>query len=277
MSITGAFIVPHPPIILPEVGRGEEKKIQKTIDAYDEISRRISELKPETIIITSPHSTLYPNYFHVSPGSKAKGDFRQFMVYDVDIEAEYDTELVQMITRTAQESNVPAGIQGERDNSLDHGTLVPLYFINKFYSEYKLVRIGLSRLSTATHYKFGRIISQAVEKLERRAVFVASGDLSHKLLEDGPYGFAPEGPEFDKKVTEAMAKGDFMSFMSFSLSFCNRAAECGLRSFIIMAGALDGKSVKPELLSYEGTFGVGYAVASFEITGDDEKRKFNFI
>lgn len=29
MSVVGTFIVPHPPIILPEVGRGEEKKLKK--------------------------------------------------------------------------------------------------------------------------------------------------------------------------------------------------------------------------------------------------------
>jgi AmmeMemoRadiSam system protein A len=118
---------------------------------------------------------------------------------------------------------------------------------------------------------------QAVEKLGRRAVFVASGDLSHKLLEDGPYGFVPEGPEFDEKATKAMEKGDFLAFLNFDPSFCDTAAECGLRSFIIMAGALDGKSVKPELLSYEGPFGVGYGVASFDIGIEDENRHFDEI
>ena len=31
MAITGAIMVPHPPIILSEVGRGEEKKIKATV------------------------------------------------------------------------------------------------------------------------------------------------------------------------------------------------------------------------------------------------------
>ncbi len=69
MPILGAFIVPHPPIILPEVGRGEEKEIQSTIDAYREVSRRIAELKPETVVVTSPHAAMYSNYFHISPGT----------------------------------------------------------------------------------------------------------------------------------------------------------------------------------------------------------------
>ena len=68
MSITGAFIVPHPPLIMPQVGRGEEKIISLTTDSYREAARRIAALKPETIVVTSPHATMYSNYFHVSPG-----------------------------------------------------------------------------------------------------------------------------------------------------------------------------------------------------------------
>ena len=29
MALVGSVMVPHPPIILPEIGRGEEKKIQR--------------------------------------------------------------------------------------------------------------------------------------------------------------------------------------------------------------------------------------------------------
>jgi HK97 family phage major capsid protein len=34
MAILAAFMVPHPPMIVPAVGRGSEQQIQKTIDAY---------------------------------------------------------------------------------------------------------------------------------------------------------------------------------------------------------------------------------------------------
>lgn len=277
MSIAGAFIVPHPPIILPEVGRGEEKKIEKTVRAYQKVTEQIAALEPETIIITSPHAELYADYFHISPGKSASGDLRRFGVNNVSISVKYDDELVSVLTQKAEEADIPAGILGEGKKSLDHGSLIPLYFINKKYTNYKLVRIGLSGLSPVDHYQFGKTISQAVEKLNRKTVFVASGDLSHKLLASGPYGFAPEGPEFDKQVTEAMDKGDFLSFLKFDPSFCDAAAECGLRSFIIMAGALDGKAVESQLLSYEGTFGVGYAVAAYNIVGNDSSRHFDKV
>ena len=39
MAISAACMLPHPPLIIPQVGRGEEKKIQKTIDAYHAAAR----------------------------------------------------------------------------------------------------------------------------------------------------------------------------------------------------------------------------------------------
>ena len=102
-----------------------------------------------------------------------------------------------------------------------------------------------------------------IKNLKRNAVFIASGDLSHKLKENGPYGFAKEGPLFDKEIVDIMEKGELNRLMEFAPGFCEKAAECGLSSFIIMAGALEGIVFDSRLLSYEGPFGVGYGVAEF--------------
>lgn len=277
MSLTGAFIVPHPPIIIPEVGKGEEKKMDKTVQSYMEAARRIAELKPDTIVVTSPHTIMYSDYFHISPGKAAKGSLRQFGAKGVAVEVKYDEEFVEKLENMAIKEELQAGTLGEKDASLDHGTLIPLYFINKFLKDYKLVRIGLSGLSLADHYHLGRCITKTAEQLNRRVVFVASGDLSHRLKEDGPYGFSEEGVQFDQEITQAMKEGDFLKFLEFNPDFCERAAECGLRSFVIMAGALSGKAVKPELLSYEGPFGVGYAVCEYKLTGEENMRHFDLI
>lgn len=277
MALLGAFIVPHPPLILPGVGRGDEKKVGRTIDSYKEVAKRIAELGPDTIIITSPHSIMYSDYFHISPGKGATGNFRRFGAGEVSFQVEYDAEFVEALEKAAEKNGIEAGTLGEKDPSLDHGTMVPLYFINQQRKEYKLVRIGISGLSVTDHYRLGKCITETSDKLGRKIVFVASGDLSHKLKEDGPYGFAAEGVQFDREITKAMAEGDFLKFLSFSPDLCEAAAECGLRSFVIMAGALNGRQVMPELLSYEGTFGVGYAVCSYTITGMDDSRQFDKV
>ncbi|MBP5199540.1 MAG: AmmeMemoRadiSam system protein A [Schwartzia sp.] len=274
MGIAGAVVVPHPPLIMPEVGRGEEKKIQTTIDAYREAMRRMAALKPDVAVISSPHATMYADYFHISPGSRAEGDFGNFRVPGLKLSADYDTELVQTISRLLSEAGVAGGTMAEREPRLDHGTMVPLRFVQEVMPDVKIIRVGLSGLSPRDHYRFGECVAQAAELLDRRVVYVASGDLSHKLKADGPYGFAPEGPVFDEECMEALATGDFLRLLSIDADLAEGAAECGLRSFWMMAGALDRRSVECERLSHEGTFGVGYGVATFIVGGRDESRAF---
>ncbi len=274
MPIPGAIIVPHPPLILPAVGRGQERGIQATVDAYREAARRAAEWKPDVLLLTTPHSVLYADYFHISPGLAASGDMGKFGARATKLDVRYDTELRREAIALAEREGIAAGTLGERDASLDHGAFIPLWFLREAGVECPILRVGLSGFSPLEHYRLGQCLARAVEALGRRAVFVASGDLSHKLKSDGPYGFAPEGPEYDRQVTEAMASGDFLRFLTMDEDFCDRAAECGQRSFQIMAGALDGLAVKPELLSHEGPFGVGYGVAVFTVTGTDNARRF---
>ena len=277
MSILSAAVVPHPPITLPEVGRGEEKKISETSNAYKKVAEKIVELNPDTIIITSPHSIMYSDYFHISPGESAEGNMSQFRAPQVEIKINYDAEFVKILSEKSMAEFIPAGVLGEKNSELDHGTLIPLRFLQLAglnFDKVKFLRIGLSGLNSETHYKFGKIISKVSDELGRKVFFIASGDLSHKLKEDGPYGFVPEGPKFDEEVMENLSSTDFLKLLTMDSKLCNRAAECGLRSFWIMAGALDKKSVKAKRLSYEGTFGVGYGVIYFEVGEENLNRDF---
>ena len=152
--------------------------------------------------------------------------------------------------------------------------MVPLYFIEQKFRDFQLVRIGLSGLSLADHYAFGQIIQQAVSRVGRKAVYIASGDLSHKLQEYGPYGFAEEGPEYDRRIMDVCSRGAFGEMLEFDEAFCDKAAECGHRSFVIMAGALDGMNVEAHALCHQDVTGVGYGICSFYPSGESEDRRF---
>ncbi|MBQ4347313.1 MAG: hypothetical protein IJC39_02565 [Firmicutes bacterium] len=124
MSILSAFAVPHPPLIIPDVGRGEEKKVSATVAAYEEVGRRIAEIKPDTIIISTPHSIMYSDYIHISPGEEASGDFSEFGVPNVSFKVQYDKEFADKICELAAIENLSAGKAGEKNASLDHGTMI---------------------------------------------------------------------------------------------------------------------------------------------------------
>ena len=264
MGIVAAYAVPHPPLIVPSVGRGEEKAIPATIDAYREVACRIARHEPETIILSSPHAPLYRDCFFIAGGASSYGDMSRFGVREIGIRAYHDTDFVAYAMQAARTRHIPLVSDDWYSKEIDHGTYVPLHFINECVRDYRLVRVGLSALPPRDHKALGQALAHVADVLDRRSVFVASGDLSHKLALDGPYGFAEEGPQFDRQIAHIFESGNLDSLFSFDEGFCDAAAECGLRSFQIMAGALDGMKVSSELLSYEGPFGVGYGVVALE-------------
>lgn len=274
MGIVGGIMVPHPPLILPEVGRGEEEVIRQTAAAYEKAADFAASLQPETIVLSSPHSIMYSDYLHISPGYEAAGDMSRFGAGNVRIIRKYDAELSNLLCEEAEDAGIPAGYLGEKDASLDHGTLVPLYFILKKYTDFKLVRVGISGISFADHYRFGQLVQQAAETLGRRVLYVASGDLSHKLKESGPYGYDSHGPVYDAKIMDSMGRAAFGELLSFDPVLCEKAAECGHRSFILLGGALDGKAVETDRLSHQDVTGVGYGICTYKVTGEDPSRCF---
>ena len=274
MSILAAYVLPHPPLILPEVGRGEENKIQLTVNAYERAMKEAAEQKPDTVIIASPHTVMYADYFHIAPGEEAEGSFAQFGAEGVTVAARYDTVLAKEIEMEAGEIGIEAGPVGGRNAALDHAVMIPLHFLHAHTQDFRVVRLGISGLSPLAHYNFGKCVARAVDTLGRRAVFIASGDLSHKLTPEGPYGFAPEGPRFDKACMKYLEEGDFLKLLRMDRALYEPAAECGLRTFWMMAGALNGQALKIKKLSYQGPFGVGYGVVSLRVTREDVRRSF---
>ena len=272
MGIVAGFMVPHPPMIVPEVGCGSEKSIKETSQSYEYVADMIADIKPDTIVVSSPHSVMYGDYFHISPGSSAKGSFARFDAPEVTFDVKYDAEFVDSLCEIVERNGIQAGTLGEKSAALDHGTMVPLYFIMKKYTDFKLVRIGLSGEPMQEHYRLGMAIKETAENLGRRVCYVASGDLSHKLEEYGPYGFVPEGPLYDERIMDVMGRAAFDELFEFEESFLDKAAECGHRSFVMMAGALDCTAVETKRLSHQDITGVGYGVCTYQNKGVDEER-----
>ena len=269
-NILRYYLMPHPPLIIPNVGKGQERVIQNTIDACNKVGEEISKLKPETIVIITPHGTMFSDAIAISNEEEIRGNFTQFRDFDTFIEGKIDKEFNQELINLCKEENIPAaGIDSNllrrfnKEFELDHGAMIPMYFVNKFYKDYKIVHVTYAMLSDIELYRFGMAIRQTANKLDKKIVLIASGDLSHRLTEDGPYEYSPEGAKFDKELLDNLQKGDVVSVFNMDKCMVQNAGECGLRSVYIMLGAMEGEEVNGELLSYEGPLGVGYGVMSF--------------
>lgn len=211
MSIVAAYAVPHPPLIVPAVGKGQEAAIQATIDGYEEVARRVAAHRPDTIIVTSPHAPAFSDGFFISDAENISGTMEMFGVpaEESTITATGDPELAELIASLANQANIPIGMGDQYDGPLDHATYVPLYFLRDFLPRTTVVRVGLSGLSPREHRMMGRCFELAANILGRRVVLIASGDLSHKLTHDGPYGFNEAGrsrPEHHRYLSLGRAR-----------------------------------------------------------------------
>ncbi|MFL0196844.1 AmmeMemoRadiSam system protein A [Clostridium sp. WILCCON 0269] len=279
MGLQGFYLLPHPPIILPEVGKGEEKKISNTTKSFHIVGEEIGKKAPGTIILVTPHGVMFKDAIALSYESEISGSLKNFGTRDVSMKIPVNKSLTSKIYELAYKNNIPVvmvtnSLLNKYNTSLflDHGAMVPLYFINKYYKDYKLVHITYAPLSQIDLYKFGMDINKAVEELEEEVVFIASGDLSHKLKEEGPYGYSPFGEKFDKEFLGYLENGDVEGILGMNEETIINAGECGRSSTLVLLGALDGHKFNGELLSYEGSFGVGYGVMRFDVLSGDASK-----
>jgi AmmeMemoRadiSam system protein A/AmmeMemoRadiSam system protein B len=252
-------IAPHPPIMVPEVGRESIGSVVDSIDAMAELTKRVIDSGAETVILISPHAPLEADSFVAYEGPEVTADFSNFSAPEIFFTAPVDEELLRAIRKAAASQNYE--VTPLRGQDLDHGTAVPLYFLQRNGFHGKVVTLGYSFLSNDDHLRFGSCIRRAVDEVGRRVAFIASGDLSHRLKPRAPAGYNPEAHVFDDQVVEALRSNVPQRIVDIDHNLRKLAGECGYRSMLVVIGACSDLPLSCEVLSYEAPFGVGYLVA----------------
>lgn len=266
-KIVYAGFAPHPPLLVDEIGGRAVEQVKYTVKSMEKMAEELVKTNPDTLIIISPHSAVLRDAVGINMEPKLKGSLAQFGAPQVKFEKENDLELGQLIIEEASAKGVRAVSLNEYSSRgyLDHGTTVPLYYFDKKGLDAKLIVISMSFLSLKDNYTFGTAIRTAVHKSTNNAAVIASGDLSHKLIPGAPAGYDEKGKEFDLKIKTSLENNSFIDILEMPEELSERAGECGLRPLVMVLGALEGLNPSSNVLSYEGPFGVGYLVASFNI------------
>lgn len=267
--ITYAALSPHPPLIIPAVGGNRITEVSATVQAMKEVAGEVAERDPDTLIFLTPHGNVFSDCITCLGESQLYGDLNEFGAGIPGKRYRNDTDLVNEIARRSTEQGIDFVIldsliteQYQLKSQLDHGILVPLYYIQEAKEkEIQLVAISTGFLSVTDLYMLGKIIREAADKMARNAVVIASGDMSHRLTKDGPYEYHADGERFDLSVKQMLAQGEVENLLNIPEELRENAGECGYRSLVILLGTLDGYSFASQIYSYEGPFGVGYLVA----------------
>ncbi len=251
-----AAIAPHPPIIIPGIGAGEDlKRVRKTILAMERLRQDLEKAKPDAIIVISPHAPFEFDSFGINSAQALKGDLSGFGL-DKQFCFKNDLEIGREIREISLAKKINVYFY---ESALDHGALVPLYYLTENIKP-KLVHLSFSGLSFSNHYQYGELIGETLADNSKRAAVIASGDLSHRLIPGAPAGYSSSGKIFDKKLIEFLKEKREKDILNFDSAFIDEAGECGLRSIIMLLGIVKSKEWSFDLLSYEGPFGVGYMV-----------------
>ena len=262
MSWLWAALTPHPPVIIPEVGRGRENEALATVDGIERLSERVSKSRPDHLLVLSPHQPYARGALCLNEAPRLEGSFTQFGA-SVSIEMNSSPKL-----RLLAESLITNGLAVSGVNSPDitgdHGALVPLYFIRKDLRKHGLelpdvVIASPIGLGPEKSLSLGKALASFDD--QSSWALLASGDLSHRLTHHAPAGYSREGKKFDESVVAALTSTDPQELLALSPQKRDEVGECGLCSVLVMLGLCRALSATIEVISYEGPFGVGYCNA----------------
>ncbi|MFZ5649883.1 MAG: AmmeMemoRadiSam system protein A [Bacillota bacterium] len=281
MPVVFCGVCPHPPIMVPAVGKKRTDIVAKSGQAMLELGRRLLESGAQSVVMISPHGPVFTDGIAINANPVLKGNLKKFGAPEVSFELENDLPLAGSIHSCARDEGIltlemdkKAADQYGVGADLDHGLTVPLYFLREAGVRLPLVAVYMGLLPREKLYIFGTAVQKAIEASGKKVAVLASGDLSHCLTPDAPGGYEPRGREFDGEMVRLLGGADVKGVMNMDPVLVEKAGECGMRPIIMMLGALDGYSVESEVLSYEGPFGVGYMVAALRPVSAGADRRF---
>lgn len=261
MSLAFAALAPHPPLLIPSIGKELVKKIDKTKQALEKLEEDLYLAKPDIICIVSPHGHWNENAFSINLATEFKTDLREFGDLATQLTFKGAPDLAAAIQRASRGKEYV--ITSFSESGLDHGASVPLYYLTQHLPNVSILPLSFSNLDWKSHLDFGALLKEQIMKTNKRVAVIASGDLSHALTTEAPAGFNQAGPDFDKKIQELLSAKNTSQLLSLDPKFVNEAAECGFRSLLILLGVLRDLDYTYQSYAYEGPFGVGYLTANF--------------
>lgn len=260
-GIIFAGLMPHAPVLIPEVGQGREREAGEVVDAMHELSRRALEHSPARIILVSPHSLRRSGSFGIWSESRISGDLSRFRCPEVSIDLPTDPDFSSLL------NSFTWPITG---TSLDHGASVPLYFLTRAGWDGPTTLLSLNHPGDNGIIEFGDAIRSAAANSSGKTVFIASGDMSHALKPGGPAEYHPRAHEFDHTFVELVKAERYRDITEIDPTLQELAAEDVVNSTVMAASAVGWQSSGNEFLAYQGPFGVGYSVAVLFDCKDNE-------
>ena len=268
MPIIKSYLLPHSPLLIPEIAKANHSLMAKTSSVYETISSDLKENKIETIIVFSPHNNPQLEYFILNCAPEMDVSFQDFGFIPKKTSFKGAISLSDKIRNSLKDS-FPLRLLSEPN--LDYGSGIPLYLIKELNESVRVLSIGSAEdLSLEEHYDFGLALGDILEESENRIALIVSGDLSHRLMRKSPAGHSPKGPKFDNKIIEFLSYPDtaIENILAMDKKLIADASECGLKPITLALGTLAKHKWQADILAYQTDFGIGYLSLEFVLSKD---------
>ncbi len=264
MAIVFAAVVPHPPLLLPTIGKEHAAQFSVTGEKLTELGRELYTAQPDAVVILSPHGTAIPDAICLNVHAPYIADFTQFG--DLLTKPVWPSTahlLTERFRQSAKVHNLPV-VRCTEEN-LDYGTSIPLTYLLKNSPQTPILPFLTGRFSVAQHFAIGTALHDALLSAPMRIALIASVDLSHRVTEASPEGLSPVGVAYDNTIREIIEAGTLKKILDIDEEMDREARSCATRPLALMAGLIDGVHFEPTVYSYEQPFGTGYLVAKLHM------------
>lgn len=265
MALIKTVVLPHSPLLIPEIGRANYSFLDKTAQAYKQIGEDLKNLEVETLIIISPHGSSQDNAFTLNVSPEMAIDLKDFGFIPPKTVLNGDSLLVDQI-KNALSNVLPLRLISE--NILDYGSAIPAYILKNIVGNFKIIVITpANELGLEEHFNLGKHLQEIITTSEKRIAVLASSDLSHRLKKKSPGGYSPKGAKFDNKLIGYLSEPETATtnILKMDLKSIKDAGECGLKPIMILLGILEKIKTETHIFSYQTDFGVGYLSLEFKI------------
>lgn len=233
-------------------------------------AERLAREAPDTVVLVTPHGCVAQTFNTVSLCRHNTVDLGIWYPWRSGrLSFSGDPELGAAILQAAAESDVPAtglvfGSVAGPTYPMDWAVAAPMRYLQDAGYQGALVPVTYTvYLELENEWRFGQAIARAVADSQKRVAVIASSDLSHVHSADGPYGFDPICSEFDATIERAVRANDLRSLASLDLAWAQKAAQDGLRSILILGGAIEGLGFEPTDIANEVRDYYGMVTATF--------------
>lgn len=268
MPLIKAFLLPHSPLLIPEIGRANHEFLAKTSAAYQKAKTEFEAAGIDTIIVISPHNRIRDNFFIINAAPEMEISFSDFGFIPPKNFVKGDVILSDKI-KNVLKNELP--IRSLSDNQLDYGSGIPLYLLKNQNSNFKVLVVSpADGLDLKENFDFGVKLREIIGTENKKIAVVVSGDLSHRLKRKSPAGYSPKGAKFDNKLIEYLSDPDNANanILNMDKRLIAEASECGLKPLVILLGILGSEAWEPDILAYQTDFGIGYLSLEFLLAGE---------